>query len=281
MTLALLEVHRATNAVVALARASLPLAHRRVLAMFSAYFDESGTHDGSPVVVVAGWVSTDIQWQRFSTAWNEILRSAGLNPPMFHMTDFENRQPPFSEWSQPKRVKVIQKLHSLIRRRTRQPIIAAVIVDAFNKGQAERKVPKDMSPYGFAVVECIKKVGAWADDVGHHEPIAYFFEDGSRWRRDVFTATSQIEKAPDYRARYRFGPWGFGFKDQLVPLQAADFLAYEIWKEAINGNLVTGDERLRPMRKSLRAMTDIVPRFSYWGSSGFDSAKPLPPEEAP
>src|SRR6266436_6070961 len=101
----------------ALARASLPLARRRVLAMFSVYFDESGTHRASPVVVVAGWVSTDIQWRAFSTSWQKILRVAGLTPPVFHMTDFESRRPPFSDWKNSKRIKVLQRLHGQIRRR--------------------------------------------------------------------------------------------------------------------------------------------------------------------
>jgi hypothetical protein len=262
--------------MVALARSSLPLASCRVLSMFSVYFDESGTHKDSNVVVVAGWVSTDIQWQRFSTAWTGVLRAAGLDPPIFHMTDYESRRGQFAGWQQNKRVRVLQKLQGLIRRRTKQAIVAAVIVDAFAKGRRERKVPSNMSPYGFGVVECIKKVGQWADNAGYTGPIAYYFEDGNRWRSHVLIATAEIERTPDFRARYRFASWGFGFKDTMTPLQAADMLAYEIWKEAINGNLVTGDGRLRPMRKSLRAMVDMVPRFSYYGAHAFDSAPELP-----
>jgi hypothetical protein len=244
--------------------------------MFSVYFDESGTHDGSPAVAVAGWISTDVQWERFSRAWTAVLRAAGLNPPVFHMTDYESRRGPFSGWHQNKRVRVLQRLQGLIRRRTKQPIAVAVIVDAFEKGRRERKVAPNMSPYGFGVVECIKRVGAWADEVGHNEPIAYYFEDGNRWRSHVFTATTVVERTPDYRARFRFGTWGFGYKDQVIPLQAADILAYEVWKETIAGNVGTGDGRLRPMRKSLLAMTDIVPQFSYYGAAAFDAAPPLP-----
>ena len=265
LTSALCEAARTVN-IVELARGALPLAQCRVLAMFSVYFDESGTNADSPVVVVAGWISTDIQWERFSHEWEEVLRGAELTPPVFHMTDFESRHGPYRDWSEDKGLRILQRLQGLLRRRARQPIIAAVVKADYVQAQAAGRTPT-LSPYGFAVMECIKLVGKWADSSHHHEPIAYFFEHGAPNRGYVVAAMERVEVVPEFRRRFRYGSWWFGFKDQILPLQAADFLAYEIYKESISGLLPT--PRLRPMRRSLETITDLVPQFVYYDARAF------------
>jgi hypothetical protein len=120
-------------------------------------------------------------------------------------------------------------------------------------------------------MECIKKVGAWADRFQRNDPIAYFFEQGSRWAKDVVTAMQRVERVPDFKRRFRYASWGFAYKDTLVPLQAADMLAYELYKQAINRQLPPA--RQRPMRKSLRAITDLVTNFSVYDEHTWDAER--------
>lgn len=40
----------------------------------TAYLDESGTHDGSPLTVMAGWVGYADRWREFDRRWNALLR---------------------------------------------------------------------------------------------------------------------------------------------------------------------------------------------------------------
>lgn len=44
-----------------------------VMAFFRAYFDDSGTHKGSAVVVMGGLIGTDSQWEAFDAAWRAKL----------------------------------------------------------------------------------------------------------------------------------------------------------------------------------------------------------------
>jgi hypothetical protein len=46
--------------------------------MFTAYFDESGTHDSSAAVGVSGYVASDQQWSNFDKEWKAILADEGL-----------------------------------------------------------------------------------------------------------------------------------------------------------------------------------------------------------
>ena len=40
------------------------------------YLDESGTHDQSPISVMAGYLGTDTQWKQFEADWTALLRKA-------------------------------------------------------------------------------------------------------------------------------------------------------------------------------------------------------------
>jgi len=42
-------------------------------------------------------------------------------------------------------------------------------------------------------------------------------------------------------------------------------LAYEVWKECVSGLMAT--PRARPMRRSLKALTHLVPNFTYYGEN--------------
>jgi hypothetical protein len=49
------------------------------------HLDESGTHDQSPISVMAGYLGTATQWQRFETDWTALLRKAGV--PHIHAVE--------------------------------------------------------------------------------------------------------------------------------------------------------------------------------------------------
>ena len=53
------------------------------------YFDESGTHEGSPVMCVAGYILTKRNAIELAREWNEVLNWAELPHPLpyFHMSE--------------------------------------------------------------------------------------------------------------------------------------------------------------------------------------------------
>src|SRR5258708_7357699 len=78
--------------------ASVPPERRQVL-ILAGYFDESGTHDASEAIAVAGYLSTPERWAMFEQEWKKALADFdGL--PFFHMADFANSAPPYySTWT--------------------------------------------------------------------------------------------------------------------------------------------------------------------------------------
>ena len=46
--------------------------------VFTAYYDESGTHGGSPFTILAGFVGNPERWARLEGEWRKVLRKYGL-----------------------------------------------------------------------------------------------------------------------------------------------------------------------------------------------------------
>ena len=54
----------------------------------TAFFDESGTHLDSTVVVVGGYVASEDQWFMFRQEWEDMLHREGI--PAIHRVSLEN-----------------------------------------------------------------------------------------------------------------------------------------------------------------------------------------------
>lgn len=55
--------------------------------MFEAYFDETGSHDASPVLSVAGFIFSEGKADDLRTRWGEALERSGVD--LIHMVEFE------------------------------------------------------------------------------------------------------------------------------------------------------------------------------------------------
>ena len=66
-----------------------------VVVVLKVYIDESGTHDGSPVVCVAAYMARPRQWTAFVKQWKLAIRSAKI----YHATDAANCRGDFSLWT--------------------------------------------------------------------------------------------------------------------------------------------------------------------------------------
>jgi hypothetical protein len=85
--------------------------------MLVGYFDDSGTHDDSEVIVMAGFVGPEEQWKKFDKAWADKLSEplAG-KPPLkrFHMVRCMQGDGEFSGYSDAERDAVIHDFRQII-----------------------------------------------------------------------------------------------------------------------------------------------------------------------
>ena len=223
---------------------------RRLLALVTAYFDESGAED-RPVFAVAAFLSSERKWKRFDEEWRKELRRRRVS--IFHMTDFESRWGEFKDkdWSNDDRTAFIAQLAHIIKNTIIIGVGHAVLLQDFRCVFCPDASGEELlrRAYVFLFHSCLD------DFVTHLVPhlppwdrrIACICEE----REGVEGAT--VEKFQE--TRRRVPAWGeifnitptFASKEAFRPLQSADILAYEGYKHVTNQFL--GDQALRPVRK--------------------------------
>jgi hypothetical protein len=87
-----------------------------LMAMLTAYFDDSGTSPSNRVAVVARYVATVFQWERFVPEWNRALAKG--NVKVMHRADLESSYGEFRGWDKERRIAFLNRVHAVIRHRT-------------------------------------------------------------------------------------------------------------------------------------------------------------------
>lgn len=185
------------------------------MAMYSAYFDESGHPDSGKYLVVAGAVASVEQWVHFEREWKGALEPLGIS--VFHAADFDQRRAPFDALSDKQREDLLIELASIVCRRVEQTISVAIDLGQ-HKAVNEKYVFSEMYafPYPQAGRSCIGRVERWATK--HSVPsgdIEYFFEDGAKHKGQLqWIAERDSISIPIF------------LEKRFAPLQAGDLLAW-------------------------------------------------------
>jgi hypothetical protein len=178
------------------------------LAMFTAYFDASGTPKTS-VLTMAGFVGRIKKWTDFESDWRGLL-PAGVT--MFHMTDFASSKSGWEAWKGPehseRRVRLIQKLSACIKRTVNKGFVHSVRRKHFMECDKEYRLrDRFKNQYVFLGMGCLGKLEIWAENKKiKKDKILCVFEDGDKGigqlialaRSEGFNAVPQSKK--DVRA---------------------------------------------------------------------------------
>ena len=210
--------------------------------MLTAYFDDSGTSPKENVAVVAGYVGYSDQWGMFAAKWKELLDQSGIK--VSHRSDMECFHGEFASWTPDKRTDFVKKADKIIQKRTSMPVGSAVIKSDFEEMVPTRLEKHIGGHFGWCVTEAVALTNSWANKINHKGPIHWVFEAGTTGQPRVNEMLSRLYANTDWRKRFRIKSWSFGDKS-LLPLQAADFVAYEAYKQIQNQILDAGKYPVR------------------------------------
>ena len=227
--------------------------------MFTAYFDESGTHKNS-AIVVAGYIATDEQWTEFRRNWSDLLQGEGVSH--LHRTDLESFQKEFKCWDKSRQIRVIKQAQGIIKLRVNTGFASGLIkvhYDEIIKKELRDEYGKDY--YTFCVRDCLRHIVNWAIKYSQNKPIRYVFESGAEGQSEVEAIFQAIDKNEKDKALLRLSDWSFKDKLKVLPLQAADFCAYEMWKQMQN-QIVNGKQR--DLRKSFANLLKVKHISNYF-----------------
>jgi hypothetical protein len=218
--------------------------------LLTAYLDESGTHNASPISVMAGYLGTAAQWRVFDADWVALLQTAGVRH--VHAVDLFKRTRQFRGWPAEQLNAFAVQLDGLIARHLELGFSIVVRDDDYRKIYVEGAKPRRSrldSKYGVCFRACLAFVPSYivselklaTKAPGTQEmKINFVLEDGHRnvgdARRlfDLFKA----DALPEWQ--HLVGDFEVSKKDS-PGAQAADFLAYCVYRTEFL-------ERLRQLR---------------------------------
>ena len=222
-----------------------------------AFFDESGAHGGDDdVFTVGGWVARDRSWNRISDIWDSTLRHR-----VFHMNHWENRRGEFSSWpSEKRRASFIAALADSIQGQEVFGVAHSVHLDPFRRimcpennklGHVKRFA------YGVLLWACLNDVSFKFKPPGQVVVICercHGVEGFAARMFDAFKKRHSLES--------RLGTLSFERKESFRGLQAADMLAYEGFKHAVNQAVRGGSAPERKLFSALNQKRRLAIAFA-------------------
>jgi hypothetical protein len=161
---------------------------------YSAYLDASGTRT-TPMLVVAGYISTVQDWKTFESQWNRVLDRAKV--PYFHMKKFTACQGPFSnlKWRREETRKAfLADLINVIALNVDYGLVNILpMADWTMVNQEYRMEEERLTP--FSVAACMAMITAydWCKARGIPPAhIKFIFEDGDEGKGDLMYWTKKV-----------------------------------------------------------------------------------------
>jgi hypothetical protein len=190
--------------------------------MLKTFMDETGIHDDSEMVAVAGYIARPKVWRAWTKDWNRAKRPI----KDFHSTDCQNFRGEFEGWSKERRDLYVAQLLKVI---TAHDLAGIVIgVQLTDLAAAFKDHPELVEMFGTPYTACfqwaISIILEIATERGKGERMAFVHE--------VNDFKGEALKAFEYVNTYlnpRRIPMtmAFGSKADHPPLQAADVLEFE------------------------------------------------------
>jgi hypothetical protein len=197
------------------------------VALAETYIDESGSHGGSPLLCLAGYVFKRRQAREFTREWGKRLRRERL--PFWHTNPAMqgHGKPPFEPedaWPDERR----DKLQRALIKRVREQISFGFAVTV-NEAEYNRLIVPNSdlgSAYTFCLRMCLTSVYSWHQRSRFDGQVAYFFESGHASQGEAGENMARVFATPNLREKFAYASHTFADKRRVAPLQAADLLAW-------------------------------------------------------
>jgi hypothetical protein len=196
--------------------------------MLGAFFDDSGTHAGSPVVAMGGLLGTDPQWDYFAENWTALLKAPYPDkPPLshFHLTHCRNGLGEFAGYSLAERDRLNYLFRRIFLDSDFVTLAAAVDNQAWHELVVGELAEQLGNPLEFCFFKCVESVMNTIRLRHPGEPVLFFFDEGTVDRIGPMASLIRSQKQiyPEIE-RIIFAP-----VKKVIALQGADMIAYETY----------------------------------------------------
>jgi hypothetical protein len=248
---------------------------REVDQLMLASFDASGHESDQPFLVVGGFVSSAGDWDEFSDLWLKRLREDGL--PYFHASQFASGNGIFDGWkAKEARTRALAAdLMDIIVSHAFRYFVHGVKPAEFNMAFTdEDRETFNINAYALCGRTCVADLGRWIRrdslqwDLGRVPDLVFEHGDKGKGKlRDMLVKHNYPE--PQFLPGKIPLETKLGAVPPYVPLQAADWIAYESFRLLKLGS-DNRDEWRWPMRQFVNRMQGVL---GFWSVSGLNQVK--------
>ncbi|MBY0582715.1 MAG: DUF3800 domain-containing protein [Sphingomonas sp.] len=226
---------------------------RRQVIVLKAYFDDSGTHNESDVIAMGGLIADEPVWALMEQKWAALRDELGIRK--MHMSACENARNEFAGWSRDARDKAIARFSDIICDMNACMLAGAVSRTVWNRVASETDLANQFSqPIDFLFNVCMRKaMEAKRVSVEGTEKVVVTFDS----REENLGFWNKLASGYQESWKHKVSSYAFGSMVDVLPLQAADMIAYEIFVHQCSRERVGGENpELRP---NFRKLADQLP----------------------
>lgn len=208
--------------------------------IFTAYFDESGTHGPNPTVTVAGLLGHAYQWRIFKRDLDRIRAELGFR--VFHAKELKHRSGEFSGWDDKKCSRLVDAMVDLVHRRLTEGAAVDLPRKQYLDDSRAPPFPPKMQPdtqYGLCFRVCLghllEIVSARS---GKRHTLHVVVEAGHKNVGDLARIFKELKMWMGRRGVELLGSIKIAQKSESDELMVADFLAHTYWTMRANNPLL-------------------------------------------
>jgi len=191
---------------------------------FAAYFDESSDGRADTLFVLGGWIAPLDAWQTFSNRWQEIIGRYKISE--YHAHDCAQRSKEFKGWTDESVAGLQRELLSVIEATEPTGIGVSLNLQDYDKLPESRTLPP---PYHVCWQYCLIEA---ARKVPDGNEVSFVLDRRAKTFEKADRIKELMRECPDWESGNKIGAVVLQHSHGFPPLQAADWLAYEIFRHA-------------------------------------------------
>jgi hypothetical protein len=192
--------------------------------MAFAFIDDSGSGGDSPYYVLAGYAASESTWMVFDEDWRRVL---ALTPPMkyFKMSEAESLKGQFLGFGADERNARLALFIDVILRHQLMECSIAVLDEDFREAFYPLLPSSHSSPYYIAFIAVVSSFSGRYHWLGSEEVVDFIFDEQEGFETKAYRLYNRLET---WFPNRRFGGVRFANDKVVLPLQAADLIAWQI-----------------------------------------------------